>query len=185
MSVLSTTGIVFSTSLPSTTTEAQKSAVSSAPLLTSIIPSKTSPFQSDIASEPSSQTTASVPADTVSTPGTSFVPAPNASLSRSTQIGLGVGISLGGLFLIALGAFLTYYAIRIRGRNTPDNPYGIDGNPDSQIVREVAYRRQSPFQELSGVQREKSRKELDGTHWKRELPALPEHGLRRSEMSGL
>ncbi|MCJ1238052.1 daughter-specific expression- protein [Varicellaria rhodocarpa] len=72
-------------------------------------------------------------------------------LSKSTQIGLGVGISLGALVCIALGGFLVYYILLRRRRQEQTynaeyvNPhgiersvmgksYGIDADPDTEVT---------------------------------------------------
>ena len=98
---------------------------------------------------------------------------PPPGLSKPIQIGLGVGITVGALILISFGGVLTYYFLRYRPRHNPrteDSPYSIDTNHDSGIADTAAIHRSFSGRELCGIQRARSMIELDGGHWKRELP---------------
>ena len=140
---------------------------------------------------PSSQdiiTSSGAPASTRSRPGnnsqttdansSSHTSLPGSSLSKATQISLGVGFILGALSFMLLGGFLTYYFLRKRLRRnsrirdrphsieSDGNPYGLGVNPNNKLAENALIRPNLPRGELDGVQREVSRKELDGEHRK-------------------
>ena len=110
---------------------------------------------------------------TLSNPG----PVYNA-LDTKTQVGIGVGVAVGAILLIVLGACLNSF-IRQRGQfaiKTLDaEEIGWLNRKDSR--KELADTALRPQEQVSiseldgptpGAHRV-SRKELDGTHWKREL----------------
>lgn len=116
---------------------------------------------------------------TPTTPTTLSNPGPvyNA-LDTKTQVGIGVGVAVGAILLIVLGACLNSF-IRQRGQSAikklDAEEIGWLNRQDSR--KELADTALRPQEQVSiseldgptpGAHRV-SRKELDGTHWKREL----------------
>jgi hypothetical protein len=108
------------------------------------------------------------------------VPVPNG-LSTGAKAGIGIGTTVGAMLLIILGANLNSFLRRRRRRSNTVKPFDAVGTGLSidrqESVKElgdtaICSERQILVQELDGpnpIGHRVSRKELDGTHWKREL----------------
>ncbi|MCJ1394691.1 hypothetical protein MMC18_007571 [Xylographa bjoerkii] len=112
---------------------------------------------------PSSSTTAQ--------PSVSATTQPASALSTGAKAGIGIGAIVGAVLLMLLGAF---FSSVIRRRKHKDNLTYDKVEPEPQVQRQMSRK------ELDGnniLGRNTSRKELDGTHWKRELEGDTPKGL--------
>ncbi|MCJ1247878.1 hypothetical protein MMC30_005093 [Trapelia coarctata] len=111
---------------------------------------------------------------------TQSVPGPTG-LSTATKAGIGVAAAVSAILLVVLGAYLNSFIRRRRrhrGTVKPSDPVEIGpgkyGRASIKELGDTALRPegQIPAQELDGptpIAHRVSQKELDGTHWKREL----------------
>ena len=98
------------------------------------------------------------------------------TLAKSAQIGLGIGVPLGALTFMGLGGLLVLYFLRLRQRSPKvfadtieEDDYGIEVDPEPEDLRRP---------ELEDTD---TRKELDGEHWRRELPVTRHSGKSASQ----
>ncbi|MCJ1289951.1 hypothetical protein MMC34_001485 [Xylographa carneopallida] len=108
---------------------------------------------------------------------TSATAQPSNSLSTGAKAGIGIGAAGGAVLLMLLGAFFGSI-VRRRKRKDDRSTYNRV-EPDSQVQRQMSRK------ELDGnnvLGRNTSRKELDGTYWKRELEGDTPKGLGKEPL---
>ncbi|MCJ1386836.1 hypothetical protein MMC17_009964 [Xylographa soralifera] len=108
--------------------------------------------------------TQSPPSSTTAEPSVLATAQPSNSLSTGAKAGIGIGATAGAIFLMLLGAFFS--SINRWRRRKEDNQAYDRVEPESYVQRQMSRK------ELDGnnvLGRSLSRIELDGTHWKREL----------------
>ncbi|MCJ1404503.1 hypothetical protein MMC11_007729 [Xylographa trunciseda] len=97
---------------------------------------------------------------------------PSNSLSTGAKAGIGIGAVAGAVLLMLIGAF---FSSVIRRRKRKDNSNYDEVEPEPQVQQQIT-RKELDGNNVPG--RHLSRKELDGTHWKRELEGDAPNGFR-------
>ncbi|MCJ1486429.1 hypothetical protein MMC06_006606 [Schaereria dolodes] len=126
---------------------------------------------SSIAATPQASSLSQAPATSTAQPAAS-------GLDSGAKIGLGVGVALGAILFLCLGAFLTWFTVRRRRRRQEQGiPQNMsDKNKRNSIPAEMEH--DNAAASMRPI------RELDGDHWKRELPGeSARHSAQPAELN--